>query len=129
MPLRHKGKVLGALNLLSDQKDAFSERDEAMLRQFAAHVAQAIVNARLFESEREYAATLETLAEIGRDMSAILDLDELLTRLAHLVKRLIDYRTFGIALLERGSEHARDEDRDQLRRRPRRWRRSSWAKG
>ena len=70
-----------------------------MLRQFAAHVAQAIVNARLFESEREYAETLETLAEIGREMSAILDLDELLTRVAHLVKRLIAYRTFGIALL------------------------------
>src|SRR6185436_2623534 len=43
--------------------------------------------------------TLETLAEIGREMSAILDLDELLTRVAHLVKRLIAYRTFGIALL------------------------------
>jgi sigma-B regulation protein RsbU (phosphoserine phosphatase) len=99
VPLRHKNRVLGALNLLSDRKDAFSERDEAMLRQFAAHIAQALVNARLFESEREYADTLETLAEIGREMSAILDLDELLTRLAHLVKRLIDYRTFGIALL------------------------------
>ena len=99
VPLRHQGKVLGALNLLSDKKHAFTARDEAMLRQFAAHIAQALVNARLFESEREYADTLETLAEIGREMSAILDLDELLTRLAHLVKRLIDYRTFGIALL------------------------------
>jgi sigma-B regulation protein RsbU (phosphoserine phosphatase) len=99
VPLRHKGKVLCALNLLSDKKHAFTERDEAMLRQFGAHIAQALVNARLFESEREYADTLETLAEIGREMSAILDLDELLTRLAHLVKRLIDYRTFGIALL------------------------------
>jgi sigma-B regulation protein RsbU (phosphoserine phosphatase) len=99
VPLRHKGKVLGALNLLSDQKHAFTARDEAMLRQFGAHIAQALVNARLFESEREYADTLETLAEIGREMSAILDLDELLTRLAHLVKRLIDYRTFGIALV------------------------------
>jgi phosphoserine phosphatase RsbU/P len=99
VPLRHKNKVLGALNLQSDRKHAFTERDEAMMRQFAAHIAQALVNARLFESEREYAETLETLAEIGREMSAILDLDELLTRLAHLVKRLIDYRTFGIALL------------------------------
>jgi phosphoserine phosphatase RsbU/P len=103
VPLRHQGKVLGALNLLSDRKHAFSERDEAMLRQFAAHVAQAIVNARLFEKEHEYAATLATLAEIGRDMSAILDLDELLTRVAHLVKRLVDYRTFGIALLDEAS--------------------------
>jgi phosphoserine phosphatase RsbU/P len=99
VPLKHKGKVLGALNLLSDQKDAFTAREEAMLRQFGAHIAQALVNARLFESEREYSDTLETLAEIGREMSAILDLDELLTRLGHLVKRLIDYRTFGIALV------------------------------
>jgi sigma-B regulation protein RsbU (phosphoserine phosphatase) len=99
VPLRHQGKVLGALNLLSHQTHAFSERDEAMLLQFGAHIAQALVNARLFESEREYADTLETLAEIGREMSAILDLEELLTRLGHLVKRLIDYRTFGIALI------------------------------
>ena len=104
VPLRHKGRVIGALNLLSDRRAAFTERDEVILRQFGAHVAQAIVNARLFESEREYAETLETLAEIGREMSAILDLDELLTRLAHLVKRIINYRIFGIALLDESSE-------------------------
>ncbi|MGE3277902.1 MAG: GAF domain-containing protein [Vicinamibacterales bacterium] len=103
VPLRHKGRVIGALNLLSDKASAFTPLDEAMLRQFGAHVAQAIVNARLFESEREYAATLGMLSELGREMSAILDLDELLTRLAHLVKRLIAYRTFGIALLDEAS--------------------------
>ena len=103
VPMRHKGQVIGALNLLSDKPAAFTERDEVILRQFGAHVAQAIVNARLFESEREYAETLETLAEIGREMSAILDLDELLTRLAHLVKRIINYRIFGIALLDPSS--------------------------
>lgn len=100
VPLKHKGQVLGALNLLSDQVEAFSERDQAMLTQFGAHVAQAIVNARLFESEREYGETLETLADIGREVTSILDVDELLTRLAHLVKRLVAYRTFGIALLD-----------------------------
>ncbi len=103
VPLKHQGKVLGAVNLLSDQAAAFTERDQAMLTQFAAHVAQAIVNARLFESEREYAETLETLAEIGREMTAILDLDELLTRMAHLIKGLVDYRTFGIALVDEPS--------------------------
>lgn len=100
VPLRHKNKVIGALNLLSDQPSAFTPRDEAIVRQFGAHVAQAIVNARLFEAEREYGDTMETLAEIGREMSGILDLDALLTRVAHLVKRIVDYRTFGIALLD-----------------------------
>ncbi len=99
VPLRNKGRAIGALNLLSNEKDAFDDTDESMLRAFGAAVAQAIVNARLFESEREYSDTMETLAEVGREMSAILDLDELLTRVAHLVKRVIDYRTFGIALV------------------------------
>jgi len=104
VPLRHKGRVIGALNLLSDKLGAFTERDEWILRQFGAHVAQAIVTARLFESERDYRATLETMADVGREMSSILDLDELLTRLAHLLKRVIDYRIFGIALVNEGSQ-------------------------
>jgi len=99
VPLRRKGKVIGALNLLEATEGAFTDQDEILLRQFAAHVAVAIENARLFRSERQYVDTLETLAEIGREMSSILDLDVLLTRIASLTKRLIDYRTFGILLL------------------------------
>jgi len=54
VPLRRKGRVIGALNLLSDTLGQFTETDEAVLRQFAAHVAVAIENARLFEHEREH---------------------------------------------------------------------------
>jgi sigma-B regulation protein RsbU (phosphoserine phosphatase) len=97
--LRRKGRVIGALNLLSDTVGEFTETDELMLRQFAAHVAVAIENARLFEHERQYAGTLETLAEIGGEFASILNLDELLTRIATLTRRLVDYRTFGILLL------------------------------
>ncbi|OFW14315.1 MAG: hypothetical protein A3F70_08310 [Acidobacteria bacterium RIFCSPLOWO2_12_FULL_67_14] len=100
VPMRRKGKVIGALNLLSETTDAFTSQDEALLRQFAAHVAVALENARLFKAERQYIETLGTLAEIGREMSSILDLDVLLTRIASLMKRLIDYRTFGILLLD-----------------------------
>lgn len=100
VPMRRKGRVIGALNLLNEKAGAFTVQDEALLRQFAAHVAVAIENARLFQSERHYNDTLETLAEIGREMSSILDLDALLTRIASLTKRLIDYRTFGILLLD-----------------------------
>src|SRR3954467_2422887 len=99
VPMRRKGRVIGALNLLSEYTGAFTSSDEALLRQFAAHVAVAIENARLFRSERHYNETLETLAEIGREMSSILDLDVLLTRIASLTKRVVDYRTFGILLL------------------------------
>ncbi len=99
VPLRRKGRVIGALNLLADTVGQFTDVDEAMLRQFGAHVAVAIENARLFEHEREYTSTLETLSEIAREFGAILDLDELLKKIATLTRRLIDYRTFGILLL------------------------------
>jgi phosphoserine phosphatase RsbU/P len=99
VPLRRKGRVLGALNLLSANPGQFTDADESMLRQFGAHVAVAIENAQLFEHEREYTSTLETLAEVGREFGAILNLDELLTRIATLTRRVVDYRTFGILLL------------------------------
>jgi sigma-B regulation protein RsbU (phosphoserine phosphatase) len=103
VPMRRKGRVIGALNLLDEAEGAFTSQDEILLRQFAAHVAAAIENARLFRSERQYVDTLETLAEIGREMASILELDVLLTRIASLTKRLIDYRTFGILLLNEAS--------------------------
>ena len=100
MPLAHQARPIGALNLLGARRNQFTERDVPILRQFAAHVAVAIANARLFEQQRADAEAFETLAEIGREVSALLDLDELLTRLAQLVKRVIDYRTFGILLFD-----------------------------
>lgn len=92
--------------LPSDQPGAFSPQDEALLRQFGAHVAVALENAQLFASERKLVETLEMLAEIGREVSSILDLDQLLTKIASLTKRIIGHRTFGIFLL--------NEERQQL---------------
>ena len=99
VPLLRKRRVIGALNLLSPSVGQFTDIDEEMLRQFGAAVAVGIENARLFERERDYARTLETLAEIGREVSSILDLDELLTRIAQLIRRVIDCRTLGILLV------------------------------
>lgn len=105
VPLIYKGRVIGALNVLSHLLDAYDEDDVAMLRQFGVHVAVALENARLFEQERRDARVFETLAEIGREVSSVLDLDELLTRIAQLTKRVINYRTLGILLVnEAGTE-------------------------
>jgi sigma-B regulation protein RsbU (phosphoserine phosphatase) len=99
VPLIHKKKPIGVLNILSRTRDRYSERDANILRQFASHVAAALENARLFEQQRLDAEAFELLAETGREVAAVLDLDQLLARIAQLAKRLIDYRTFGILLL------------------------------
>ena len=104
VPLLHKSRPIGALNILSHNKDQFNLRDVAILRQFAAHVAVALVNAQLFERSRLDADAFETLAEIGREVASVLDLDELFARIAQLARRVIDYRTFGILLLNDDGE-------------------------
>jgi sigma-B regulation protein RsbU (phosphoserine phosphatase) len=104
VPLVHQAKAIGALNILSRERDRYTERDAAILRQFAAHVATAIVNARLFEQQRLDAEAFELLAEIGRDVAALLDLDELLSNIAQLTKRVVPYRTFGILLLSEDAQ-------------------------
>jgi phosphoserine phosphatase RsbU/P len=104
VPLFHKSKPIGALNLLSHKRDHFTPDHVTILRQFTAHVAVALVNARLYERSRLDAEAFETLAEIGREVAAVLDLDELFARIAQLAKRVIDYRTFGILLLNDAGE-------------------------
>ncbi|HVD93055.1 MAG TPA: GAF domain-containing protein [Vicinamibacterales bacterium] len=99
VPLLHQKRPIGALNLLSHKKDQFTAADVELLRQFASHVAVGIINARLFERIRTDAQAFETLAEIGRDVASVLDVDELFARIAQSMRRLIDYRTFGIWLL------------------------------
>ena len=42
---------------------------------------------------------VEAFKAVGREFGAILNLDELLTRIANLTRRVIDYRTFGILLV------------------------------
>jgi sigma-B regulation protein RsbU (phosphoserine phosphatase) len=104
VPLLHKSRPIGALNILSRNRGQFSARDVAIVRQFAAHVAVALVNARLYERSRRDAEAFETLAEIGREVTSLLDLDQLFTTIAQLTKRVVDYRTFGILLLNEGGE-------------------------
>src|SRR5229473_7846520 len=43
---------------------------------------------------------LATLAEIGEEVNASLDLDEVLARTAALIKRHIDYEIFGVLMFE-----------------------------
>jgi len=49
------------------------------------------------------AEVLATLAEIGQEINASLDLDEVLSKSAALIKRLIDYEIFAVMLLDEPS--------------------------
>ncbi|HEU0368873.1 MAG TPA: SpoIIE family protein phosphatase [Candidatus Acidoferrum sp.] len=52
------------------------------------------------QSAEARARTLEILNEISRELSALLNTDELLKRIGELLSRLLEYQTFSILLLD-----------------------------
>ena len=68
LPIRYEGRIVGDLYLTDkDGGSPFSERDEEMLRAFAAHAAAAIENARLYRQVQDL-AVVEERDRIGMDM-------------------------------------------------------------
>src|SRR5215475_9233302 len=47
---------------------------------------------------------LSTLTQIGEEVNASLDLDEVLARTAALIKKHIDYEIFGVLLLDESTQ-------------------------
>ena len=53
LPLRARGQIIGALDVQSREREAFSDEDVAVLQTLADQVATAISNAQLFEQAQE----------------------------------------------------------------------------
>src|SRR6266852_3820649 len=100
VPLMIQGKCIGVLDIQSNRPDYFTPDQQNILTLLASRLAVAIENARLFERVRSQAATLLLLNDVSREMSSILDVEELLRRAAEQVKRVIDYQILSIMLYD-----------------------------
>jgi sigma-B regulation protein RsbU (phosphoserine phosphatase) len=98
IPLIAKNRTIGVLDVQCRQLDRFEHHHQRMLSYMGGHLADAIETARLHENMREQARTLSLLHEASRELTSILDREELLRRVAQLVKRLIDYQLFCVML-------------------------------
>lgn len=78
VPVVLDGEVSGVLNVDSEEADAFSEVDEAMLVELAKHAAVVIRNTWLFEQARRRTALATSLVTIARLINRATGLDELL---------------------------------------------------
>jgi diguanylate cyclase (GGDEF)-like protein len=58
VPLKHRGQVLGVMNLIGAPGHTYSEYDLRAVSLFAEHAAIAVANARLYEAERALSAQL-----------------------------------------------------------------------
>jgi len=100
VPLIVRGKCVGVLDIQSRHLDYFTRYQQNILTLLASRLAIAIENARLFEQVKAQADTLLLLSEVGRETSAILEVEELLRRAAEQTKRVIDYQILSIMLYD-----------------------------
>jgi len=100
VPLIIKNRVIGVIDIEAPQAGYFTEDHKRLLSVVASRIAIGIENARLYTRAARQAKTLTVLNEISREVSSILNLDQLLQRIGELLNRLIDYQMFSILLLD-----------------------------
>jgi sigma-B regulation protein RsbU (phosphoserine phosphatase) len=96
-----RGRLVGVIDLQSTRLNAYGNYERAMLRLIAGRVAATIDNARLYRRVERQNKTLRTLRRLSQGFSSILDLDELLGRIADSVRLLIPSDSFSILLLDK----------------------------
>jgi sigma-B regulation protein RsbU (phosphoserine phosphatase) len=104
VPLIVKNRLIGVLNIEAVQPNYFTEDHKRLLTLIASRMAVGIENARLYTRTTRQTRTLQLLNEIARELTSILNLDELLKHIAELLARLIDYQMFSILLLDASGE-------------------------
>jgi phosphoserine phosphatase RsbU/P len=100
VPLIAKNRLIGVLDIESEQAGYFRDEHLHLLTLTASRIAQAIENARLYTRISRQAQQLTVLNEIAAELTSILDLDPLFERIGQLLRRLIDYQMFTIMLMD-----------------------------
>ncbi len=112
VPLISGERVIGVLDVQSDQPSFFSEEDRRIQETLAGQIASAVVNARLFaeqsaaeEEIRKRAVQLETVAQVTAQVTSTLDPDALLWNVSNLTKEAFGLYHAHIYLLDADEQH------------------------
>jgi sigma-B regulation protein RsbU (phosphoserine phosphatase) len=100
VPLIVKNRVIGVIDIEAPQRDYFTGEHARLLTLIASRIAIGIENARLYTRVSRQARTLGLLFDISRELSSILNLDQLLKRIGERLNEVIEYQMFSILLLD-----------------------------
>ena len=99
VPILWKNQVVGVIDIQAPERNAFTEAHQQALVLIASRIASAIENAKLYRNAVQREKTLSLLNDISREMTSILSVDDLLTRTAEMVRRVIEYQLFSVLML------------------------------
>jgi sigma-B regulation protein RsbU (phosphoserine phosphatase) len=91
LPLKMGDRVLGVLDVQSDQPSAFHPNDLLILGALADTIGRAVEGARLYMDLRRRADQLTLVAEVGKSVSSSLELQTLMNNAAALIHDRFGY--------------------------------------
>lgn len=101
VPMLIGDRVLGVISVQStSQAYLYDEHDRDILNTIASQAAISLENARLFEEAQRRAQETTALAEVGREISATLQLEQVLERIANYARELLRAETCAVYLPE-----------------------------
>src|SRR5215216_7606553 len=99
VPLLARGEAIGAIIIQDlENEHSFDANDLRFMVAVANQVSGAIYNVVLINESKQTALQFETAAEIARDISSSLDLDELLEKAVELIRSRFDFYHAAIFL-------------------------------
>ncbi len=104
VPIKSGQRVIGVLDIQSNEFDAFDESDVVAMETLSSQIGAAIENAHLLQDTRVRAEELDVLNDLGQALTIRLDVDHVLEETYHGVSRLMDTTDFYIALYRPGEE-------------------------
>ncbi len=100
VPLLIDGEIIGVVDVESCQPDSFSEQDQQVLTTLAAQIATAIDRLRRTSEAKQQTQQIQTIYELGQQITSILQLDTLLPAIANLITTTLNVHSTHIALVE-----------------------------
>jgi sigma-B regulation protein RsbU (phosphoserine phosphatase) len=91
LPLKIESRILGVLDVQSDQPNDFHATDLLVLRALAHNISIAVEDARLYSDLRQRADQLAAVAEVSGAVASILDLDALLEEIVAFIHQRFGY--------------------------------------
>ena len=105
VPILQGEEAIGVISVQSTtQEGRFGDEDVRLLSTLAANVGSAISNARLYEETRRRAREMAALAEVGREISANLDLTAVLQQIVELAQSLLGVDSTALFLAQPDGE-------------------------
>lgn len=102
IPLMVRDEVVGVLDCQSDQLNYFDHERFELLTLFSMQASIALENARLYSLERKRARQLEAINLIAQQSTAVLELEDLLTRVCSVIQQAFQVSEVSLMLREDG---------------------------